>query len=216
MDQQDALAIAQNGGVHNDSDMDMDDDDLDDDMNGGISSSPSIEDGMSPSRDPPPCWPRRVSSLRAQHFPLPFESSSITSEARSSSPSTPSPPAPAPTPATAQSPVDATESCTADIAPQPTTIPGHHHHHHRDDAPAAHGSIEQLPGAPHATTDDFLNKRRELEKGEHDDAFTEYNDDDDDDDLLVPYESTASDDDDYDDDASDFSLPDGPVYVDSG
>ncbi|PKS13310.1 hypothetical protein jhhlp_000081 [Lomentospora prolificans] len=56
MHQQDALAVAQNGGVQDDSDMEMDGDDYDDDMTGGISSSPSIEDG-----------PRRVDSLPGTH-----------------------------------------------------------------------------------------------------------------------------------------------------
>lgn len=52
MHQQDALAIAQNGGAQDDdSDLDIDGDDLDDDMTGGISSSPSIEDGTWPVRD---------------------------------------------------------------------------------------------------------------------------------------------------------------------
>lgn len=46
MQQQDALAVAQNGGMQDDSDLDVDaDDGMDDDMTGGISSSPSIEDG---------------------------------------------------------------------------------------------------------------------------------------------------------------------------
>jgi hypothetical protein len=61
MQQQDALAVAQNGGMQDDSDMEMDGDDYDDDMTGGISSSPSIEDGVYPlplcashrPRDPP-------------------------------------------------------------------------------------------------------------------------------------------------------------------
>ncbi|KAK1961134.1 hypothetical protein LY78DRAFT_685099 [Colletotrichum sublineola] len=59
---QDALAVAQNGGVTNSDDGNMDDsdDDLDDDdMMDKISSSPSIEDGGYTSIMPPQQWPRR-------------------------------------------------------------------------------------------------------------------------------------------------------------
>ncbi|KHO01176.1 SH3 domain containing protein [Metarhizium album ARSEF 1941] len=54
--QQDALAIAQNGGLTpaDEDDLDGDGDDLDDDLMDKISSSPSIEDAA---------WPRRDSSL---------------------------------------------------------------------------------------------------------------------------------------------------------
>lgn len=77
----DALAIAQNGGV---SGGDVDDDDLsgdgddsmDDDMMDKISSSPSIEDGASPSSTEP-FWPRRIDSLH----PPPFASPSTNSDA---------------------------------------------------------------------------------------------------------------------------------------
>ncbi|KAI1457089.1 hypothetical protein F4805DRAFT_475377 [Annulohypoxylon moriforme] len=66
MQSEDALAIAQNGGVAgtNSDDGDLDtntDDDLDDDMMDKISSSPSIEDGG--CSFPPPVWPQRVDSL---------------------------------------------------------------------------------------------------------------------------------------------------------
>ncbi|KAI1412893.1 hypothetical protein F5Y13DRAFT_199386 [Hypoxylon sp. FL1857] len=89
MQSEDALAIAQNGGVtggaSDDGDMDANaDDDLDDDMMDKISSSPSIEDGGYTL--PPPVWPQRVDSLRhmASHL-VPF-SSVVSSETRSSSP----------------------------------------------------------------------------------------------------------------------------------
>ncbi|KAI0841724.1 hypothetical protein F5Y06DRAFT_307661 [Hypoxylon sp. FL0890] len=87
MQSEDALAIAQNGGVSASDDGDMDanaDDDLDDDMMDKISSSPSIEDGGYTL--PPPVWPQRVDSLRhmASHL-APF-SSVVPSEARLSSP----------------------------------------------------------------------------------------------------------------------------------
>ncbi|KAI1282519.1 hypothetical protein F5Y07DRAFT_395317 [Xylaria sp. FL0933] len=89
MQQQDALAIAQNGGVggHADDDGDIDvntdDDDLDDDMMDKISSSPSIEDGGCTL---PPAWPARVDSLRNSLSSYEVASSAVASEARSSSP----------------------------------------------------------------------------------------------------------------------------------
>ncbi|KAI1384668.1 uncharacterized protein F4822DRAFT_433211 [Hypoxylon trugodes] len=65
MQTEDALAIAQNGGVAgnaaDDGDMDADADDMDDDMMDKISSSPSIEDGGYTFHSP--VWPRRVDSL---------------------------------------------------------------------------------------------------------------------------------------------------------
>lgn len=60
-EQEDQLAIAQNGGVSS-SDEGEDDGDLDDDMMDRISSSPSIEDGAFAFNS----WPRRVSSLPPQ------------------------------------------------------------------------------------------------------------------------------------------------------
>ncbi|KAM0431038.1 hypothetical protein ACHAPT_005675 [Fusarium lateritium] len=65
MVQEDALAIAQNGGISSsdEGDLDGDADDLDDDMMDKISSSPSIEDGGCSPVIAPVAWPRRVSSL---------------------------------------------------------------------------------------------------------------------------------------------------------
>lgn len=65
MSQEDALAIAQNGGISSsdEGDLDGDADDLDDDMMDKISSSPSIEDGGCCPVITPVAWPRRVSSL---------------------------------------------------------------------------------------------------------------------------------------------------------
>ncbi|KAI1772460.1 hypothetical protein F4818DRAFT_444283 [Hypoxylon cercidicola] len=89
MPSEDALAIAQNGGVtgstseDGDMDTDADADDLDDDMMDKISSSPSIEDGgYSP---PPPAWPQRVDSLHPLAPRCYSSSSSTVSEAKSSS-----------------------------------------------------------------------------------------------------------------------------------
>jgi hypothetical protein len=71
--QEDALAIAQNGGVSSSDEGDMDDsEDMDDDMMDRISSSPSIEDGRCQRSFAAACWPRRVSSLPsflADRFP---------------------------------------------------------------------------------------------------------------------------------------------------
>lgn len=64
MNQEDALAAAQNGGISSSDEGDLDgDDDLDDDMMDKISSSPSIEDGGCYPVTDPMAWPRRVSSL---------------------------------------------------------------------------------------------------------------------------------------------------------
>jgi hypothetical protein len=85
MQQHDALAIAQNGGVsgHPDDEADIDpnEEDSDDDMMDKISSSPSIEDGGCTL---PPVWPARIDSLR--NSLLNHDSSPVLSEARSSSP----------------------------------------------------------------------------------------------------------------------------------
>lgn len=89
MQQQDTLAIAQNGGVvgHSDDDgdavVDTDDDDLDDDMMDKISSSPSIEDGGCTL---PSIWPARIDSLRNSLSRHDFSSSPVVTETRSSSP----------------------------------------------------------------------------------------------------------------------------------
>ncbi|KAI3336816.1 hypothetical protein HD806DRAFT_19122 [Xylariaceae sp. AK1471] len=90
MRQEDALAIAQNGGVSGPADdegdidpKDDDDDDSDDDMMDRISSSPSIEDG---GYTLPPTWPARIDSLRNSLLGYELSSSPVVSEARSSSP----------------------------------------------------------------------------------------------------------------------------------
>lgn len=80
MQQEDQLAIAQNGGASS-SDEGEDDGDMDDDMLDRISSSPSIDDGAYPAPLALPSrWPRRVSSL--QHL---REHSSASSGAELSS-----------------------------------------------------------------------------------------------------------------------------------
>lgn len=64
--EQDALAVAQNGGASSVDEDDLDDTDgeMDDDMMDRISSSPSIEDGgFSSVIITPPTWPQRISSL---------------------------------------------------------------------------------------------------------------------------------------------------------
>ncbi|KAI0118888.1 hypothetical protein GGR51DRAFT_554577 [Nemania sp. FL0031] len=89
MQQQDALAIAQNGGVvghaddEDDIDVTTDDDDLDDDMIDKISSSPSIEDGGCTLG---PIWPARIDSLRNSLLSHDQFIAPIVTETRSSSP----------------------------------------------------------------------------------------------------------------------------------
>ncbi|KAI0200452.1 hypothetical protein F4808DRAFT_470419 [Astrocystis sublimbata] len=89
MQQQDALAIAQNGGAVGDADddadagVDTDDDDMDDDMMDKISSSPSIEDGGCTL---PSTWPARIDSLRDSPLSHDLCSSLVVDETRFSSP----------------------------------------------------------------------------------------------------------------------------------
>lgn len=98
----DALAIAQNGGASGadveDGDLSGDgDDSMDDDMMDKISSSPSIEDGGSPS--PEPSWPRRRDSLH----PPPFSFPPTISDARPPSPYLGHPETPGPSPSSPES-----------------------------------------------------------------------------------------------------------------
>lgn len=81
--QQDDLAVAQNGGLETeDADLDGDDGDLDDDdMMDKISSSPSIDDGGSPT-----CHLPLLQSLHLCASPCSSPASACFSEARSSSP----------------------------------------------------------------------------------------------------------------------------------
>ncbi|SPO02885.1 related to ATP dependent RNA helicase [Cephalotrichum gorgonifer] len=186
MDQQDALAIAQNGGVQDDSDLEIDGDDLDDDMGGGISSSPSIEDAQNPPNATEVCTTdtllRPPEAPGHHHHHLDDDDAPALHDSIEEYPDAP----------------HTTADKSQDPPPHGYTSPEH----------------ERLrpAGVDKATTilqadDDFVKKRKELEKGEHDDATAEY-----DSDLLVPYEPSASDD---DDDASDLSLLDDPVYVSS-
>lgn len=80
-DQQDALAIAQNGGVSStdEEDLEGEGDDLDDDLMDKISSSPSIEDGALNPVKMPAAWPRRESSLTSLLRQL--DSANVTTEA---------------------------------------------------------------------------------------------------------------------------------------
>ncbi|CCT74123.1 related to ATP dependent RNA helicase [Fusarium fujikuroi IMI 58289] len=90
MNQEDALAIAQNGGVSSSDEGELDgDDDLDDDMMDKISSSPSIEDGGCYPVAAPAAWPRRVSSLPSQRSSTPSISGSSGTRVCSPYPRTP-------------------------------------------------------------------------------------------------------------------------------
>ncbi|KAK2015578.1 hypothetical protein LZ32DRAFT_626840 [Colletotrichum eremochloae] len=180
---QDALAVAQNGGVTNSDDGNMDDsdDDLDDDdMMDKISSSPSIEDGGYTSIMPPQQWPRRVDSLpvmRDRGSPI----SPTFSEARSSSPYTES--------------LEYTHAHEVKFGLEGV---------------AQHGPIIVRPLRLRSTEvpgpGDFAQRRAEMEQAERDEAVGGF--DDDDIPLTTPYEHSIHDDD--DDDA--VSLPDDSRY----
>ncbi|KAI1505505.1 hypothetical protein F5X99DRAFT_429740 [Biscogniauxia marginata] len=194
--QEDALAVAQNGGATNnaadDGDVDASgDEDMDDDMD-KISSSPSIEDA-------------RVDSLRNSLSPYDPPTSPPSSEARSSSPYVDLPEHP---------PLQHTDQ-QASKAPVDLSHPHHHHHHH-------HAVVEELADPPeHFAKQDHLHENRdsgvdlkiedfsldrppsvEPELDEH--IISPYE-------FLIPYEASEDDDDD-----EDFSYTDDPRFIDSG
>ncbi|KAK3333952.1 hypothetical protein B0T19DRAFT_440658 [Cercophora scortea] len=235
--QQDALAVAQNGGlgVHQaDDDTDMDGEtevDMDDDMMDKISSSPSIEDGGSPLTLP------RV-RLRRPGAPQP---SPNISDARSSSPYLEHP---------EYLPLDQLGQ-PADVA-SPETTPRRHHHLHgefkarrpTDQSPppvcasddrhtrSDDNSSLCLDKDEARTLEDTTEEDQEIDKQDvlqdttdpsrldgdnyydHTDiALQNIDQEYDDDGLTVPYESGS--DDDYDDDG-DFSSDVDSRFLDSG
>ena len=227
MEQQDALAVAQNGGMQDDSDLDdVDaDDGMDDDMNGGISSSPSIEDGASyPALIPlPSCWPRRVSSLPRGLHDSSRASSSTTHSQQSSTSTFTAPGARTPTPPSPQSPSPhSTETEKQQSSGKDTTqaITVHHHLHPQDEpdaeneTPDAEPDIERAgmrgdkkDGEESEDMDEFYKKRLELERDEGE-AMCNI---DDDEDLFIPYDGDPA-----DDDGSEMSFPDDEMYIGSG
>jgi hypothetical protein len=225
MQQQDALAVAQNGGLTDDSDLDNDTDDgMDDDMMDKISSSPSIEDGgYSPECNPRPRWPQRVDSLPS--LASSGSTSSITtSEARPSPLSHLSPQKIAPQPKPQQ---------TANVS----AATGHRHLHggysedsveSRGDAAAndspkgsdSHERPQAVGGVSPVTTIERPRSRKGTEvnalkkdRGNYprkDEAVCGLEDERAGT-LTVPYDPSVEDDDD-----SAISFPDDPRYLGSG
>ncbi|KAF2972419.1 hypothetical protein GQX73_g1208 [Xylaria multiplex] len=232
MEQQDALAIAQNGGVggHADDDGDIDintdDDDLDDDMMDRISSSPSIEDGGCTL---PPIWPARIDSLRNSLSSHDLCSSPVAAEARSSSPYL-EPPEHLPLQLSYQ------QSSKASV----DALNSHHHHlgeyagvnehDSRDDAPNYEISDSDLitiitenperlqqqnylsqdrdSGVDLKVEDFSLSRPTSAEDGStEDEIISPYE-------FLIPY--VASDDDDDEEEDDDFSFTDDCRFIDSG
>ncbi|KAF6825927.1 Tip elongation aberrant protein Tea4 [Colletotrichum musicola] len=217
--QQDALAVAQNGGISgnsDDGDMDDTDESLDDDMMDKISSSPSIEDGGCSPITIPQSWPRRVDSLPASRDGYP-PVSPILSEATSSSPYTEAPEYP---------PVQRAWQHSKAYA----SATRHYHHLLRDrkcsparsqedkfglDSVAQHGPIVVRPlrlrGSQITEEDDFSRRRARMEREEWDEVAGGPDEYDDDDLLLtVPYDPLMEDDDD------DVSFSTDPRFVMSG
>ncbi|KAF4972935.1 hypothetical protein FSARC_629 [Fusarium sarcochroum] len=204
MVQEDALAVAQNGGVSSSDEGELDgDDDLDDDMMDKISSSPSIEDGGCYSVTAPLAWPRRVSSLPSS---LRSSSPSISgsSGTRICSPY-PEPLKYAPSPST--------------IAQLPRALPATIRNHRlqgeysdRDenaDADDSWATFDSTVEYHETDRDIFYDCDAMLD-------LSDSTDDEDDDSpdydlsLTVPYEEF------FEDDDSALSLPDDPNFVDSG
>ncbi|KAK2730170.1 SH3 domain-containing protein [Colletotrichum kahawae] len=215
--QQDALAIAQNGGTSansDDGDMDDTDESLDDDMMDKISSSPSIEDGGCNSITIPRSWPRRVDSLQAMRDRASPVSPAF-SEAMSSSPYTET----LEYPPTQHSWQHSKASASATS-----------HHHLRDwdeersdnvedkfglESVTQHGPIVIRPlRLRGSSSEDFAQRRAEMERAEWDEAAEANLDNDHDDDsdfpLMIPYEPSIEDDDD------DFSFSDDSRFIAGG
>ncbi|KAL7626948.1 protein phosphatase regulator [Parahypoxylon ruwenzoriense] len=198
MQSEDALAIAQNGGVSSsasdDGDMDTDaDDGLDDDMD-KISSSPSIEDG---GCTPPPVWPERVDSLRP--FPFPYNPTSflVLGKARSSSPY----PEPAEVPPVQPSDRQASKAPAAIL-----NYHNHRHHHHPGEYAGSTDHADTISESDEPSPLDIESNiarpvEADLDEQEH--TISPY-------DFLIPYQATEEDDDD------DNSLTTDPGFLDVG
>ncbi|KAF6838180.1 Tip elongation aberrant protein Tea4 [Colletotrichum plurivorum] len=237
--QQDALAVAQNGGMSgnsDDGDMDDTDESLDDDMMDKISSSPSIEDGGCSPITIPQSWPRRVDSLPASRDGYP-PVSPILSEATSSSPYTE-----APDRNTIDDDDDEDEQCDEryddgsddqffDDLYDELCDRGEHDDALYDDrqwsparsqedkfgldSVAQHGPIVVRPlrlrGSPITEEDDFSRRRARMEREEWDEVAGGPDEYDDDDLLLtVPYDPLMEEDD------EDVSFSTDPRFVMSG
>ncbi|XXG96529.1 hypothetical protein Hte_002812 [Hypoxylon texense] len=205
MPSEDALAIAQNGGVtgsaSEDGDMDADADDLDDDMMDKISSSPSIEDGG--YSIPPPAWPQRVDSLLPLALSCRSSSSSSVSEAKSSSTSLEPAESPPLQPLVQQ----------ASKAPVDTFA----RHHLLPDIEQGELNEATASGARLETEVGFYSDNETDESNKSSEQLTESNVDEKEEHLISPYEflfpyDTIEDDDDDDD----FSSVTDPEFLDVG
>ncbi|KAL7968202.1 hypothetical protein HDV63DRAFT_395941 [Trichoderma sp. SZMC 28014] len=196
--QQDPLAVAQNGGMADDDDIE-DDGDLDDDMMDRISSSPSIEDGACSHSvtATPVAWPRRVSSLTS--IPrIPWASLHLH-------PNTPSPPIPS----------------TRDTDFMQQIRSGHHHLLSGDDWALSQALAHQELGAIEHGETCMYDYDGEYDCGcgcgcncIHQDALvyeTGADVEEADTSLTIPYNKSFEEDDD-----SDFSLPNDPRFIDYG
>ncbi|KAF4981941.1 hypothetical protein FZEAL_2335 [Fusarium zealandicum] len=229
MVQEDALAIAQNGGVSSsdEGDLDGDADDLDDDMMDKISSSPSIEDGGCRPVNAPVAWPRRVSSLPSS---LRSSSPSISgsSGTRASSPYpeplnyTPSPSTYAQLPRALPTAIQhhrlrgeyadtGADDCDTTIDSTAEFFEPHEEHPFAEGSSVRQGRDYVIDERDHEIFYD-CNPNSELSSDTTDDETHAQDDDsaDYDPSLTVPYEDS------FEDDDSAFSLPDDPKYIDSG
>ncbi|WAO90874.1 SH3 domain-containing protein [Fusarium falciforme] len=231
MVQEDALAIAQNGGISSsdEGDLDGDADDLDDDMMDKISSSPSIEDGGCSPVIAPRAWPRRISSLPGSlRSSSPTPSGSSVTRVCSPYPEplsyTPSPgklaQLPRALPATIQNhrlrgeyidrddDADETDSDSeTDTSFDSITA---EFHETPEDEKERRGMEVQKEGIFYdcksvLNLSDTSDEETHEQENEPDNDFDNY-----DLSLTVPYEES------YEDDDSSLSLPSDPSYVDSG
>ncbi|KAI0402915.1 hypothetical protein F4802DRAFT_331520 [Xylaria palmicola] len=241
MQQQDALAIAQNGGVggHVDEDGDIDgntdDEDLDDDMMDRISSSPSIEDGGCTLL---PTWPARIDSLRNSPSSHDFPSSLVVNEASVSSPY-PEPPEHLPRLLSYQQ----LSKASAEVSTPDHLLPGEYTGaSERDDGNDRISDPDMLL-EPEPKTQEFLPTNATMENSERfleqtypnqdrdsgidleiDDftlnRSTSAEDETTDEGLISPYEFlipyVATDDDEIEEEEDDFSFIDDCRFIDSG
>ncbi|KAI1116210.1 hypothetical protein F5Y14DRAFT_90308 [Nemania sp. NC0429] len=240
MQHQDALAIAQNGGVvghagDDDGDVDVatDDDDLDDDMMDKISSSPSIEDGGCFLL---PTWPKRSDSLRNSLLNHDLSIPPVVVEPRSSSPYLDLPehlPLRLSYQQSSKASVDAPN-------PSPHLLPGGYsgaNENDNDDAghetPPKHEPMVRDPGFVETITESsgrfhehsYLPQDRDsgIDLKIEDfslNRLTSTEDELAEDELISPYEFLipyiASDDDDDEEEEDDFSYTDDCRFIDSG
>ncbi|CAM1510013.1 Fc.00g003480.m01.CDS01 [Cosmosporella sp. VM-42] len=188
MAQEDALAIAQNGGVSSsdEGDLDGDSEDLDDDLMDKISSSPSIEDGGCHFVTPRTAWPQRTSSLRGRSPKL-LELSNRP----------PTPYLDAPAHLRRHSPASPHQLASLATLKQVPAVG-------QQDATSKEGGFG-------LEDHDLLSKCTQEQGQSQTDKTPDVDDIDDESSLLIPYEQSFEDDDD-----TNLSYPEDPRYIDSG